>query len=107
MHEVAGDELALLREYLNAVAAALTNIDEPVSGEVGAVKRGRELLLIGRRARLPVVRRRGIVVDFAERDAMAAPPSFELAFVVVHQHPLLVDDVDFARVFVERENEDA
>src|ERR1700681_647754 len=94
MHEETGYELALLGEHLDAVAATLADIDEPVHCDVDAVERGRELLLIRRRTRFPVIRRSRVIVDLAQGYAVAAPAALECAAVhVVHQDALLVDDV--------------
>src|SRR5215469_4975064 len=77
---------------------------------MGAMQRGRELLLVGRRPR-NVIRRRGIVVDFAQGDAMAAPASFERACVhVIYQDAFVqeaVRDDQFTGVFVEVEGGDS
>src|ERR1700676_1071713 len=94
MHEETGHKLALLCEYLNSVAATLADVDEPVLRYVDAVERGRELLLIRRWSRFPVIGRRGVVVDFAQGYAVAAPAALERTAVhVVHQDALLVHDV--------------
>src|SRR5262245_21585620 len=75
-----------------------------------AVDCRRELHLVWRRSR-DVVIGCGIVVDFAQRNAFAAPPAFERAGVhVVDQDPLIeepVGDEDFARLFVQFEGPDA
>src|SRR5579864_3753621 len=68
-----------------------------------AVQRGSKLLLVRRRPRLPVVRRRGVVVDFAQRDAVPAPASLEFAVVVINEDALGVHDVDLLGVLVEIE----
>src|ERR1700680_2266904 len=94
MHEETGYELALLGEHLDSVAATLADIDEPVHCDVDAVERGRELLLIRRRTRFPVIRRRGVIVDLAQGYAVAAPATLECAaFHVVDQDALLVHDI--------------
>src|SRR5260221_11608767 len=77
---------------------------------MGAVERGRELLLIGRRAR-DVIRRGRIVVDFAQRDAVAAPAALIDAGIHVVDQDALVEepirDEDLAGIFVEIEGSDA
>src|SRR5712691_11606386 len=97
-------EFALLGEHLDSLAAALANVDETILRGVGAVKRGREHLLIWRRPRC-VVRRRGVVVDFAEGRAFASQAAFERASIhVVDQDALVqetVRNVKLAGVFVE------
>src|SRR6266851_8900259 len=66
VHEETGNEFAFLGKYLNSVVATFADIDEPVIRDVDAVKRGRKLLLVGRRARFPVVRRGRVIVDFTQ-----------------------------------------
>src|SRR5579864_4802974 len=106
MHEEAADKFSLLGEYLHSVAAALADIDEPVIGDVDAVQRGCELLLIRRRPRFPVVRWRGVIVDLAQGDAVAAPAAFERATAhVIHEHAFLIHDVKLVGVFVQIEEE--
>src|SRR5712691_9600811 len=77
---------------------------------MGAVKCGRELLLIGRRAR-GVIRRCRVVVDLAQRDAVAAPAALISAGIhVVHQDALVeepVRDEDLAGILVEIEGSDS
>src|SRR5258706_13587472 len=77
---------------------------------MGAVKCGRELLLIGGRAR-GVIRRRGIVVDLAQRDAVAAPAALISAGIHVVHHDALVEepvrDEDLAGILVEIEGSDS
>jgi len=70
------------------------------------MQRGRELDLIGRIA-AGVIGRRGVVVDLTQGDAVASPAALELAVVVVDQDAFGVNDVDFARVFVQVEEEDS
>ena len=50
MDEKTAYELALLGEHLHSVGAAFTHVHQPVDRDMDAVQRGRELLLIGRRA---------------------------------------------------------
>ena len=69
------------------------------------MQRGRELLLIRRRPRFPVVGRRGIVVDLAQGNAVAAPAALEHAVVAVHEDALLIDDVNLVGVLVQIEEE--
>src|SRR6267143_5409191 len=108
MHEETANELALLGEYLNSVVATLADIDESVCRDVDAVKRGRELLLIRRRTRFPVVRRRRIIVDLAQRNAVPAPATLECTtFHVVHQDALLIHDVQLFGVLVQIEKENS
>src|SRR5580700_4509875 len=68
-----------------------------------AVQRGSKLLLVRRRSRLPVVGRSGVVIDFAQRDAVPTPASLEFAVVVINEDALGVDDVDLLGVLVEIE----
>src|SRR5713101_4590257 len=77
---------------------------------MGAVERGRELLLVGGRAG-GVIRRRWVVVDLAQRDAVAAPAALISAGIhVVHQDALVeepVRDEDLAGIFIEIESSDS
>ncbi len=102
-------ELPLLGEHLNPVAAALADVNEPIAREVDAVQRGRELRLIRRRPR-DVIRRCGVIVDLAQRDAFASPSALECAGIhVVHEDSLVQEPVrneDLARVLVELERSD-
>src|ERR1700751_2972096 len=50
MHKEAGHEFARFGEYLNPVAAAFADVNEAIGRDVNAMERGRELLLIRRRA---------------------------------------------------------
>ena len=74
------------------------------------MQRRRELLLIRRRTGRVVGWRR-IVVDLAQRDAVASPAALERARIhVVDEHALVqktVGNVDLAGVFVEFEGRDA
>ena len=67
-----------------------------------AVQRGRKLLLVRRRSRF-IVGRSGVVIDFAQRDAVAAPAALEVAVVAINEDALGVDDVDLLGVLVEIE----
>src|SRR5713101_5879773 len=108
VHEETGNELALLGKYLNSVSATLADVDESVLRDVDAVERGRELLLIRRRTRFPVIGRRGIVVNLAQGYAMAAPAALECAaFHVVHQDALLIHDVQLFGVLVQIKEKDS
>src|SRR6266404_9334756 len=108
MHEEAAYKFALLGKYLNSVAATLADIDESIGRDVDAMKRGRELLLIRRRTRFPVIGRRRIIVDLAQRNAVAAPATLECtAFHVVHQDALLVHDVQLFGVLVQIKKENS
>src|ERR1700674_4247649 len=94
VHEETTYELTLFVKYLNSVVTTLADIHEPVRRDVDAVQRGRELLLIRRRTRFPVIGRRRVIVDLAQGDAVAAPATLERAAIhVVHQDALLVHDV--------------
>src|SRR5450759_5141750 len=94
VHEETGNKLTLLGKDLNSVVSTLADIDEPVIRNVDAVERGRKLLLIGRRARFPVIGRRRVIVDLAQGYAVASPATLECAAVhVIHQDTLLVHDV--------------
>src|SRR5713101_8246697 len=77
---------------------------------MGAVERGRELLLVGGRAG-GVIRRRWVVVDLAQRDAVAAPAALISAGIhVVYQDALVeepIRDEDLAGVLVEIEGSDS
>src|SRR5229473_3501934 len=77
---------------------------------MGAVERGRELLLVGRRAG-GVIRWRRFVVDLAQRDAVAAPATLIGAGIHVVYHDALVEepirDEDLAGIFVEIEGSDS
>ena len=77
MYEKASYEFALLGEHLNPVVAAFADVHEAVGGDVNAVQRGCELLLIGRRTCLPIIRRGGIVADVRECLALSPPASLE------------------------------
>src|SRR5712691_5746015 len=102
MHEETANELALLGKYLNSVSATLADVDESVLRDVDAVERGRELLLIRRRTRFPVIGRRGVVINLAQRYAVATPAALECAaFHVVHQNALLIHDVQLFGVLVQ------
>src|SRR5713226_1041955 len=102
VHEETGYELALLGKYLNSVAATLADVDESVHCDVDAMERGRELLLIRRRTRFPVIGRRGIVVNLAQRYAVATPAALECAALhVVHQDALLIHYVQLFGVLVQ------
>src|SRR5205823_7149159 len=72
--------------------------------EVNTVQRRCELLLIGRRAKCVVGRRR-IVIDLAERDAMASPAAFEFSIVVINQDALGIYDVNLTCALVEVKEE--
>src|SRR6516225_1409599 len=71
---------------------------------MNAVQGRGELFLIRRRAG-DVVRRRGIVVNLAQGDAMSSPAALERARVhVVHQNALIqeaVGDIDLVSILVE------
>src|ERR1700686_3719346 len=102
VHEEAGNKFALLGKYLHSVVSSLADINESVIRNVDAVKRGRKLLLIGRRSRFPVIRRRRVVVDLAQGYAVAAPAALERAAVhVIHEDALLVHDVELVGVLVQ------
>src|SRR6266851_4477644 len=107
VHEETGNEFAFLGKYLNSVAATFADIDEPVIRDVDAVECGCKLLLVGRRTRFPVIRRRRIIVDFAQGNAVAAPATLKCATVhVVHQDALLIHDVEFVSVLVQIKEKD-
>src|SRR6267154_4401057 len=108
MHEETAYEFSFLGEYLNSVATTLADIDEPVRRDVDAVERGRELLWIRRRTRFPVVGRRRIIVDLAQRNAVPAPATLECStFHVVHQDALLIHDVQLFGVLVQIKKENS
>src|SRR6266853_2549219 len=102
VYEKTSNKLTLFVKYLNSIAATFADVDKPVHGDVDAMKRGRELLLIRRRTRFPVVGRRGVVVNLAQGYAVAAPATLECAaFHVVHQDALLIHDVQLLGVLVQ------
>src|SRR3981189_1267086 len=108
MHEETAYEFSFLGKYLNSVAATLADIDESIGRDVDAMKRGRELLLIRRRTRFPVVGRRRIIVDLAQRNAVPAPATLECTtFHVVHQDALLIHDVQLFGVLVQIKKENS
>ena len=64
VHKKAGHEFTLLGKYLDSIAAAFTDIDEAIDGDVYAMQNRGERLLIRRRARY-VVGRNWIIIDLA------------------------------------------
>src|SRR5881227_2311400 len=104
MHKETHYEFSLLREHLYSIAPALAHIHQSVYREVNTVQRGCELLLIGRRAKCVVGQRR-IVINLAERDAMASPAAFEFSIVVINQDALGIDDVNLSRDLVQVKEE--
>src|ERR1700732_2122481 len=77
VHEETGYELSLLRKYLNSVAATLADVNQIVHRDMHAVERRSKLLLIRRRTRFPVIGRRRVIVDLAQRDAVSSPATLE------------------------------
>src|SRR6266566_10125571 len=103
-------KLTLLGEDLNPIAAPLADVDETVVRGMRTVQGRRELLLIRGRTGY-VIGRRGIIVNLAQREAVASPSALESACVhIVDQHALVqktVGYVDLAGVFIEVEGRDA
>src|SRR5580692_461417 len=89
-------ELSLLGENLNAVTAAVADVNQPVLGNVHAVHRFTELL---RRWISGNAGRQGIVVDLIERNSVGSPAALERSGIgVIHDHAFIqvaVGDVDF------------
>src|SRR5262245_26187625 len=72
-----------------------------------AMQGWRELLLI-RRIPSGVVGRRGLVVDFAQRDAVAAPAALERTVVhVIDQDAFCIDDIQLVRILIQIEEENS
>src|SRR5580692_5083202 len=95
VHEETGDELSLLCKHLNSVAATLADVNQVVHRDMHAVERGSKLLLIRRRTRFPVIGRRRIIVDLAQRYAVSSPATLEGPGVhVVYDDALGVHDID-------------
>src|ERR1700730_1862890 len=107
MNVVAGYKFALFREYLDSVTTSFANVDQPIHRNVDAVKCRRELLLIRRWTRPPVIWRRGIVADRGERLPLTSPATLEAPVVAVHQYALLLDQIDLPGILIECELEDA
>jgi hypothetical protein len=97
-------ELAVGREHLDAVLAALADVDVPVLRDLHEVEVGDEVLLRRRRSARPRVGRDRLVRDLAQRHAVAAPPALVRAGRgVVDQHALLLNDVQLIGDLVELE----
>src|SRR5580704_7584424 len=108
MDEVTCYELSLLGEHLHAVAATFANVDQTVGCDMDAMERRCKLLLVGRRTRLPVVRRSGIVVNFTQWNPMAAPTALECAGIhVVNENAFRIHDVYLVSILVQIEEKDA
>src|SRR4029077_19708326 len=103
-------KFALLGEYLNPVAAAFADVDKTVARRMRTMERRCKLLLVGWRTRYVIGWRR-IVVDLAQRGAVASPAALEGPCIhVVDEHALVektVGNIDFASIFVEFEGCDA
>ena len=100
--EIFFDELALFREYLDAVAAAIADVDQAIVRNLDAMNGVAEIF---RRRPVRVVGRGRVVVELIDCDAVSAPGALEFpAFGIPYHDPLIdvaVGDVEFAGFLVQ------